>query len=154
MKPKEKHIILNILLADDDKDDRFFFKEALEELPIATHFKSVNDGERLINYLSANSEQLPDVLFLDLNMPRKNGHECLIEIKSNKKLQKLPVVIYSTSLDDQIADILYKIGAYYYIRKTDLTELRKTLNYILTKIVGKKFEQPSRDKFILSLQEV
>jgi CheY-like chemotaxis protein len=154
MNSKQQLIPLHILLADDDKDDRFFFAQALKELSIPTKLVTVGDGERLMNYLSKNSENLPDVLFLDLNMPRKNGNECLLEIKLNKKFQQLPVIIYSTSLDELIADVLYKNGAYYYIRKTDLIELKKVLQCILSTMVEKKFTRPARDKFILSLQEV
>jgi len=62
---------MKILLADDDIDDCFFFEKALEELQLSTHLTIVHDGQQLMNYLSENSKNLPDVLFLDLNMPRK-----------------------------------------------------------------------------------
>ena len=90
---------LSILLADDDKDDRFFFSMALESLTVPTQLAIVLDGEKLMVYLDENSHQLPDVLFLDLNMPRKNGFECLNEIKQNNKLNELLVIIYSTSFN-------------------------------------------------------
>ncbi|MBC8048251.1 MAG: response regulator, partial [Fimbriimonadaceae bacterium] len=82
---------INVLLADDDKDDRYFFDKALKQIPIATHLKTVADGEKLMDYLLKNDVPLPDVLFLDLNMPRKNGSECLAEIKRNEKLKEIPV---------------------------------------------------------------
>jgi CheY-like chemotaxis protein len=150
----EKYSHIRILLADDDLDDRFFFSSSLSELSTLTRLTTVNDGEILINYLSKNSHQLPDVLFLDLNMPRKNGLECLTEIKRNKKLEQLPVIIYSTSLHDAVADELYNNGAHYYIRKTDFTELKKMLQLVLTMIVKNKFNRPSRDKFVLSMVEI
>jgi len=143
----------HILLADDDRDDCFFFKDALNDLEISTHLTTMDDGERLMNYLSKNSGKLPDVLFLDLNMPRKNGSECLKEIKLDKKIQNLPVIIYSTSLHETVADQLYKNGAHYYIRKGDLAELRKVLEKVLTMMNEKKFERPQRNKFVLSLIE-
>src|ERR1017187_4447154 len=87
---------LNIIFADDDIDDRSFFEKALKELPISTNLTTVNDGEQLMKYLADNSEQLPDVLFIDLNMPRKNGFECIVEIRENEKLKDLSVVIFST----------------------------------------------------------
>ena len=68
---------LNLLLADDDIDDCSFFKEVLENLPISTHLTTVHDGEQLIQLLAKETIELPHVLFLDLNMPRKNGFECL-----------------------------------------------------------------------------
>ncbi|MBL7913031.1 MAG: response regulator [Bacteroidia bacterium] len=142
---------LHLLLADDDTDDRFFFDKALKVLPISSDLNTVEDGAKLMVYLAENSTQLPDVLFLDLNMPRKNGSECLEEIKRNPLLKDLPVIIYSTSLHEDVADVLYKNGAHYYIRKSGLAELEKTLLDVLTMIQDKKFTRPPRNKFILSL---
>ena len=152
MTPKQQHAPINILLADDDKDDRYFFKMALKEVSIATHLTTVSDGERLMDYLSENSENLPDVLFLDLNMPRKNGNECLVAIKSDKKLKQLPVIIYSTSLQDAVADVLYKNGAHYYLHKCDIAILAKSIHRILTLLLENP-KQPSRDQFILCLKK-
>jgi CheY-like chemotaxis protein len=149
MKPKH-NFPLHILLADDDRDDRFFFDKALESLPFPIQFISIEDGEKLMSFLLKNSEKLPDVLFLDLNMPRKNGSECLSEIKSNEKLKQLPVIIYSTSLHEDVGELLYKNGAHYYVRKTDFSELKKILQRLLTMIVENKFRRPSKDKFILA----
>ncbi len=108
---------LKILLADDDLDDCHFFKEALEALPQTTALTTVNDGDELMSYLTENAEQLPHVLFLDINMPRKNGFECLSEIKHNEKLKDLPVVMFSTSNAQDKISILFKTGADVYIRK-------------------------------------
>lgn len=143
--PKQFHL----LLADDDQDDRFFFNKALQEVPIPANLTTVKDGENLMRYLSKNSKELPDALFLDLNMPRKNGTECLIEIKSNKILKELPVIIYSTSHPEDVADLLYENGAHYYIRKASFAELEKALQRILTLMIEKKFTRPSRNQFIL-----
>ena len=148
MKPKQQ-APLNILLADDDNDGRYFFNMALKEVSIATHLTTVSDGERLMDYLS---ENLPDVLFLDLNMPRKNGNECLVAIKSDKKLKQLPVIIYSTSLQDAVADVLYKNGAHYYLHKCDIAILTKSIHRILTLLLENP-KQPSRDQFILCLEK-
>lgn len=150
MTTKPVNTPLNILLADDDKDDRFFFAKALKEISIATNLKTVNNGERLMDYLDRNSERLPDALFLDLNMPRKNGAECLAEIKSKKKLQQLPVIIYSTSLNDSIADVLYQKGAHYYLRKRDLDELTEILEHIFVLMIKHEFARPTRKEFILN----
>lgn len=154
MKEDKQILPLNILLADDDNDDRFFFAKALQALSVPTKLDTVNDGEKLMGYLDKNSERLPDVLFLDINMPRKNGSECLAEIKANKKLTDFPVIIYSTSHNDDIADILYKNGAYYYMKKCDLTELITQLDAVLTKFAEKKLKRPPRSKFVLRLEEL
>ncbi|MEO6252052.1 MAG: response regulator [Ferruginibacter sp.] len=108
---------LNILLADDDTDDCQFFKEAITEFIPATNFTVVNDGEQLMHLLINETGKLPDVLFLDLNMPRKDGFECLKEIKQNKRLKDLPVVILSTSSEYTHINNLFKNGADVYICK-------------------------------------
>src|ERR1035437_7067184 len=138
MKPKQQHAPLNILLADDDTDDRLLFAKALNEISIATHLTTVHDGEQLMNYLSENSDNLPHVLFLDLNMPRKNGFECLCEINENEKLKDLSVIILSTSYpQDKSYELgmisnLFKLGARVYIRKpSDFAQLKQTIQYAL-----------------------
>ena len=123
---------LNILLADDDIDDCQFFKEALEALPLTAQLKTVHDGEQLMNYLEENAEHLPHVLFLDINMPRKNGFECLSEIKHNDKLKDLPVVMFSTSNPKDSIEILFKTGADVYIRKpSNFSQLVQVIHHAL-----------------------
>jgi CheY-like chemotaxis protein len=142
---------LQVLLADDDTDDRYFFEIILRAFPGPTQLVTVEDGEKLMTYLSENSNKLPDVLFLDLNMPRKNGAECLSEIKSNPKLRRLPVVMYSTSVHNDVADQLYANGAHYYFRKTDMIEIQSVLHHVLSLLVKNNFARPVREKFVLSL---
>jgi len=140
----------HVLLADDDADDRFFFEKVVEKSPIPARLTTVEDGAALMVYLSDNVGHLPDLLFLDLNMPKKNGQECLQEIKQNEKLKHLPVIIYSTSMDMHVADFLYHKGAHYYVGKTDFAELRKMLQYVLTLLGESDFAKPPREKFVLS----
>jgi len=139
---------LNILLADDDRDECFFFNLALKGLPFKTNFTTVNGGVELLNNLE-NSKKLPDVVFLDINMTDKNGFDCLMEMKQNEKTQHIPVIIYSTSLDKDHSDMLYNIGAHYYIYKTDMVELQKMLLYAFLLMDGNKFARPHRNNFIL-----
>lgn len=143
---------ISILLADDDKDDRFFFNLALEALSIPTKLATVVDGEKLMDYLTENSHQLPHVLFLDHNMPRKNGAECLTEIKLNPKLKSLPVVIYSTSLRNEIADVFFENGAHYYVKKCDFDQLQKIITHVLG-LLNENQNRPTRENFILSVQK-
>lgn len=150
MKAKTLLPHLTILLADDDRDDRYFFLKALQELSIRVRLNTVEDGEQLITYLLKNCKDLPDVLFLDLNMPRKSGAECLEEIKRNANLKSLPVVIYSTSLYEDVAEHLYALGAHYYVRKTDYAELKKVLKRVLLLLVENKFQRPSSSEFIIT----
>ncbi len=141
---------LNILLADDDIDDCHFFKEALEALPVITKLKIVNDGEELMNYLTAKEVQLPHVLFLDINMPRKNGFECLSEIKQNEKLKDLPVVMFSTSGAQDKINILFKTGADVYIRKpANFSQLVQVIQHALP-IAAENIFSNGKLKYILN----
>jgi len=138
----------NLLLADDDEDDCAFFKEALDELSLPVSLVVVNDGVQLMDYLSANN--LPDMLFLDLNMPRKNGHECLKEIKEINELNSMPVIIFSTSLDTEIVDLMYQKGATYYIRKPgEFSKLKKVIGNAVDVVSENKLKQPVREHFVL-----
>lgn len=141
----------NLLLADDDEDDCIFFKEALDELLIPFSLDTVNDGVELMKFISdKSSDSLPDIIFLDLNMPLKNGAECLTEIKQNKKLQHLSVIIFSTSLDMNIVDTMYEKGAIYYIRKPgDYGKLKKVIANALDLIPKNNLKQPEREHFVL-----
>lgn len=133
---------LNILLADDDADDRSFFEKALQEIPINTKLTTVNDGEELMDYFSKTSEQLPDVLFLDLSMPRKGGFECLTEMKEDLKLKDIPVVMFSTSYtqdfnyEQGMIKVLYNLGVQDYIRKPGtIAELKELILHSLRKVI-------------------
>jgi CheY-like chemotaxis protein len=151
---------VNILVADDDKDDSLFFKMALEALTIPTRLATVADGEKLMAYLFEHVEQLPDVLFLDLNMPRKNGFECLSEIKLNKDLKQLPVIIFSTSFELEVVNQLYLNGAQYFLRKPSaFTQFKKIIQETVTLLTqdlpsdkGKNISQPARENFVLTVQ--
>lgn len=139
-----------LLLADDDLDDRLFFQDAVEELCLSINLITVCDGVELMDFLNSGIEQLPDVLFLDLNMPRKSGYECLSEIKSSETLRTIPVVIFSTSLDTDVVNNLYDIGANYYIRKPgDFNVLKKVIHEATVLLEKNKVNQPARADFII-----
>lgn len=141
---------LHVLLADDDLDDCLFFKDALEELSISAQLTTVHDGEELMNYLKQNEEHQPHVLFLDINMPRKNGPECLSEIKSNKKLKNLPVVMFSTSNSWDTINTLFRSGANIYIHKpSDFTQLKQVIHHALP-IAAEKIFSDSPLKYVLN----
>ena len=144
---------LNILLADDDKDDCLFFEDALIDLVITTKLTTVHDGEQLMQLLAIEPRELIDILFLDLNMPRKNGFECLSEIKSSEKLKQLPVIIFSTSFEQEVVNSLYKNGAYYFIRKPSIfSDFKKIIYHTLLTISQSNISQPTRADFVLSVQ--
>jgi CheY-like chemotaxis protein len=144
---------LNILLADDDTDDCLFFKEALDELQLSTHLTIVHDGEQLMQLLINETNEFPDVLFLDLNMPRKNGFECLSEIKHSKNLNQLPVIIFSTSYEQEVVNQLYHNGAQYFIRKpSEFSQFKKIIQHSLALIVQGNISQPTRENFVITVR--
>ena len=141
---------LNLLLADDDPDDCIFFKQALDGLPRSTKLTAVHDGEQLMALLNNESTILPDVLFLDLNMPRKSGFECLSEIKLYERLKEMPVIIFSTSFEQEVVSVLYTNGVQYFIRKpAEFSQLREVIEKALNLISKDHRSQPSREEFVL-----
>lgn len=141
---------MNILLADDDIDDCNFFKDALEALPLTTKLQTLHDGEELMNYLIQNQDNLPHVLFLDINMPCKNGFECLSAIKRHDKLKDLPVVMYSTSNSRESIDVLFKTGANLYVRKpSSFPQLVQVIHHALP-IAAENIFSNGKLKYILN----
>ena len=143
-------IQLNVLLADDDLDDYTFFKTALDDLPLSAHLKRVLDGQQLMELLSDEAYMLPHVLFLDINMPRKNGFECLAEIKQNERLKNLPVIMFSTSGSRETMSTSFKHGAHVYIRKPGNFEQLKELIYHALPLATDKLSANSQLKYILN----
>ncbi|MEX0660627.1 MAG: response regulator [Balneolaceae bacterium] len=140
-----------IILAEDDTDDAFLFNEAIDELSLAVDLTIVSDGERLMQSLTDENIQLPDVIFLDINMPRKNGLECLSEIRVNNRLHSLPVIIFSTSFDEEIVSQLYINGADYYIQKPSGFEALKNVIHLALNLISEKNQlQPPKDSFVLT----
>jgi CheY-like chemotaxis protein len=136
--PEKEPAPLNILFADDDADDRFFFDKALKEIDIITSLTTVNDGQLLMNYLCEDCKSLPDVLFLDLNMPRKNGYECLSELKQNVRLKNIPVIVFTTSCPNDSVVMLFKVGAQDFVRKSgDFEQLKLVIHQALIRAIAK-----------------
>ena len=147
------HDALHVLLADDDDDDRLFFKDAIEEVKVKTVVTMVNDGVELMDYLLKPEIHLPNLVFLDLNMPRKNGMECLKEIRSNNKLKDLSIAIYSTSAMEKDIEETFVKGANIYIKKPKEFE---ELKNILTKVITINWQYHTsglnKENFLLSIQ--
>lgn len=122
-----------ILLAEDDEDDFILFQEALSEYKDTIRLDWVVDGEELMNILKIKIAELPDIIFLDINMPRKNGFECLTEIRQNEKLKHLPVIIFSTSNDPALISWMYNAGANLYLTKpSDFKSLKEKTQKAIT----------------------
>lgn len=124
---------IHIILADDDQDDRDFFSEAFSEIKIKTKVNLFNDGQQLMDYLVKPDAILPQILFLDLNMPIKSGIECLHEIKEIESLKDIAIAIYSTSASDEDIEETFVSGANIYIKKpNDFGTLKKVLSDVVT----------------------
>lgn len=143
---------IQILLADDDVDDRLFFKEAFDEIKIKTDVQIVKDGMELMKYLNKSDNKLPHILFLDLNMPRKTGMECLKEIKENNQFDNIAIVIYSTSASEHDIEQTFVHGANVYIKKpNDFATLKKVLTEVITINWQYHTSGLDRSNFLLSL---
>jgi len=121
----------NVFLVDDDRDDREIFIEALAEIDNSCSCITAENGEEAIEKLHTNGF-VPDYIFLDLNMPRMNGRECLVEIKNIKRLKETPVIIYTTSSLQKEKEELVKLGASMFLTKpSNFHELCRSLKQVL-----------------------
>ncbi|MFD1062010.1 response regulator [Winogradskyella litorisediminis] len=142
----------NVYLADDDSDDRFLFEEAFDELKMDINVSTFNDGQYLMDYLLKDDAKLPHILFLDLNMPRKGGMECLKEIKQNPKFSDMVIAIYSTSASEEHIEDAFVIGANIYIKKPDsFNKLKKTLSTVVSTNWQFHKDGLNKDNFLLRL---
>ena len=120
---------ITILLADDDADDRVLAQDALKESRLANDLRFVENGEELLDYLrrrgpfaDAATSPTPGLILLDLNMPRKDGREALMEIKSDPELRKIPVVVLTTSQAEEDIYRTYDLGVNSFITKPVMFE--------------------------------
>ena len=124
--------LLTIVIADDDEDDRLLFTEALDDLKLKTSVFTVNDGVELMDYLCNEETPIPYLLFLDLKKQRKNGLQCLKEIRNSEKLKEIVVTIYSTSSSEKDIEETFDNGANGYLKKpNNFGMLKKALHKIV-----------------------
>ncbi len=112
-----KHLTLSLFLADDDQDDRMLFQEALLNLPYDIKVRNFDNGVDLMAALLEYEVVLPNIIFLDLNMPLMNGEECLDDIKNEASLATIPIVIYSSYIDNDKIALLQEKGADRFLQK-------------------------------------
>ena len=141
-----------VVLADDDEDDRLFFTDAFEELKMQTKVDVYKDGIELMNALNQSKAILPNILFLDLNMPMKSGLECLKEIKMNPRFKNISIAIYSTSASEEDIEDTFVNGANVYIKKpNDFKILKKILSDVVTMNWQYHTSGLNKDNFLLRL---
>lgn len=120
-----------VLLAEDDKDDQIFFRIFLNERTDIHLLSAVMNGAELINTIQ-NAPELPDLIILDQNMPKLNGLQTLKYLKSDPRFAVIPVVLYSTYIDDSLSATGKQAGALYVVSKpTDKTGYNKMIDEIL-----------------------
>lgn len=107
---------MTVLLVDDDEDDQDIFKEAAELVIPDITCLFAKDGEKCLEQLETRSP-LPDYIFLDVNMPRMDGKECLKRLKADARFQKIPVIIYSTSNHKSELGEYFRLGASNFLTK-------------------------------------
>lgn len=121
--------MINVLLVEDDEGDAFLFKEALEQTRFKTHLHCCRDGVEALEFLNDNNQPRPDLILLDLNMPKMGGHEVLSHIKNDDLIKDIPVGILTTSTDGDDIKTSYQNHANCYIAKpTSFDELQNVVN--------------------------
>ncbi len=110
-----------VLAAEDEETDAFFLREAFDQLDVPNQLHIVSDGQEVMEFLERTNGHedapMPHIIFLDINMPRKNGHEVLSEIKSSDKFAHIPVVMFSGSIANDDVRQCYKNNACAYVPK-------------------------------------
>ncbi len=134
-----------LLIAEDDEDDRFLAKKAFRASGSKVPIEFAKDGEELIDKLEESvekGEKMPDLILLDLNMPKKDGRQCLAEIKQSPALKKIPVIVFTTSKLPEDIDKTYDLGTSSYINKP--VEFKELINIfsLLTKYWFKTVQLP------------
>jgi CheY-like chemotaxis protein len=138
----------SIFLADDDADDCMLFEDALREVSTSAELLTASDGVELINLMETSVPPPPDVIFLDLNMPRKNGFECLEQIRKTKEWETIPVVIFSTSGQEEMVRKVHQQGANFFIRKPgSFPKLKQAIKQVLDIDWNQHSWKPAQENF-------
>jgi len=135
---KADTMVITLLMAEDDEEDRMLTRDALAESRLANDLRFVGDGEELMDYLRQRgkyarpaSAPRPGLILLDLNMPRKDGREALREIKADPELRAIPIIVLTTSKAEEDIMRSYDLGASSFITKPvtfeGLVEVMKAL---------------------------
>ena len=131
---------ITIFIVDDDEDDREFFIEAVAELNPGIIFRQFNNGQDALQTIQSAKSSLPDLIFLDLNMPRLNGLQCLQQLKHNERSLEIPVVIYTTIKQKEDMEETRKLGAIRYNIKPICPEdlkIKKEIEHVVTALLNR-----------------
>jgi CheY-like chemotaxis protein len=127
---------MNLFYADDDPEDREMFCDAIRQINPAIKVTLSKDGVEALEILSSQQES-PDFIFLDINMPRMNGIECMAKLKSDDRLKAIPVIIYSTTTNSGEVEKLMTLGAEDFIAKANsFAKLKESIHTVLRNSIG------------------
>jgi CheY-like chemotaxis protein len=138
----------HFLLVDDDEDDSDIFKEVASEIKTDATVKNVDGYRSLIEYLEESAAALPDLIFLDINMPGKDGMQLLQELKADSRYRNIPIVMYTTSSSPSLIEKARALGAYAYIHKPDTLAV---IRNIFRQILNADWTQARGNNFFLSV---
>jgi DNA-binding response OmpR family regulator len=142
-----KNNVTNVLIAEDDDDDFFIFSVAISETGFTVILKRAEDGELLIKLLQ---DEIPDILFLDLFMPFKDGKQCLLEIRADRRYDRLPIIVYSQLDDLETVEYCYRQGSNLLtIKPNSIPELKEALQRILSIDWKKTMYFPPKSEFVI-----
>jgi DNA-binding response OmpR family regulator len=137
-----------VILAEDDTDDALIFELAIKELNLKVDLNFVNNGEKLLDILR---HYLPDIIFLDIEMPCKNGIACIVEIRKNRALDTVPVIMISSHTNHKYIDDSYLNGAnYYLIKGNSVKQLSENLKKIFIIDWRNLPYNSTKDKFVIN----
>jgi response regulator RpfG family c-di-GMP phosphodiesterase len=124
---------LNVILVDDDEGNIVFFKNILKELKIGIKVQAFQNGSDLLEYLNSEDALVPEILFMDFDIPKKNALECLQEIKENFKLENMVTAVYSSNLSEAEVENIFVNGGNIFMKKpNDYSALKKVVSEIIT----------------------
>jgi CheY-like chemotaxis protein len=139
---------LHVLFVDDDSDESYLFNEALEHSGLQIELSQARNGNDLLNVLV--DQPIPDLIFMDINMPYKDGFEALAEIKNREEYNKIPVVIYSTTKNSESINKCYEKGANLFIVKpNDFDGMVSVVKKVFT-VDWKNPGKRSREEFVIT----
>lgn len=121
-------------IVDDDLDDQELFIEAVNEVDKSIRCLPYSNCEEALELMKSKKVNLPDIIFLDLNMPKLNGKQCLMELKKHEILRDIPVVIYTTSSEKRDIEETCRLGAAYFLTKPNkFEELCNAIRYVASR---------------------
>ncbi len=138
----------DVLLAEDDLDDLLHFQIAIKGIEIPVVLRHAKDGEVLFALLK---EAIPDILFLDIHMPCRNGVSCIMEIRQNRMYDNMPVIILTSHKHQSYVDLTYRTGAnFYLIKPNTVYDLVEKLKMIFSVDWEKSMYYPPKSEYLIA----